>query len=1337
VPIGNPHLFFYRLSSARLFKEQPPMKKQEVVILGCLAVLVMLVLGGLAMVVPAYVTTPEPMPTLVVLNPNTTVSTDRVASNNSQPAQSAINTETVASSANNTDTAQANTNTQTNTASVVASDPSNTAQDTANSAPQTNNGVVSNTSPTNTLTTSAQPNSNIAGNVFSANNGLQVLNTSTQTNTQTSAVVSSNPSTSAINNNSTTSTIPIALDKPIQNQLTLTFEDTASPADREAYLAQVQQMGGKIVAQIDAIHSVVIEGLSASQLPVSAWVSSEADYYVSVAEASSAPSDVYFDKQWAFQKIPSIVQAWQALPTNPTSIKVGIIDSGACENHPDMPIASGVNLVNSGASIRDQFNHGCGVSSIIGAISNNGIGIVGVAPNAQLTHYVVLDNQGVGSVSLVAQAIVNAVDNGEQILNISLGSLQSTSLLENAVRYAKDHNVVIMAAAGNTRSSTLMYPAALTTQYPQHIIAVGSINQDLSRSVFSSSNLAIGLYAPGSEILVASIDNGYRTVSGTSFATPYVTGIAVLQMALGQGLVVNGGIVAVHWDTAIASPIPTEVPNEVSPVLPPALNPALVIDNTVLESIRATGTAQVFINLVEPTVASSDEVVYAQAIAQAQSEVLALMNVTDFTTKYQYATLPSLAGTINQDGLQQLQHSPLVMSVTLDERITAHAMPAPLTGLDLVGASDALAMNATGKGIVVAVGDTAIDATHPYLADSVLQNWCTRPRETNEVHGTHVAGIITAPGGIAPDAELVVDCILNADSNGNMSDVTNFLQKIISEPTLGVNVVNLSIGTDSVYASQCDTQYPPLRKAVYQLRERGILVVAASGNNGNPYAISAPACITGVLPIMATYPSTSVQEPVGVTYTDIFGTNLDQDCTSEANVTADTLACFSNNSLKKSLAAPGAGIVSSIPGNQVEKFYGTSMASPYVVGLIADMLEKNPYLLPIQIEEILFNTALPVADTRVTNTTINPNTSVPRVQVTQAIQATIDGASTSFSCAIANQQSGINLADCNALVTFYSNADGSNWNAEARQNWLKSAFICTNGVNVGWQGVTCSNGRVTGISLPSANLVGNVESFGLENLTALTSLNLQSNNIFGNLGNRLNSLANLVLTGVSLDYNSLQGNQFIDRSKQTTPPQNANAVQISPNTFVVFWSRSLNTSAGNYTIVCQPTNGGSILQQSTTDKNVTQMTFTGVIGVSYACQVLEVTNADTTPIKNYPNTLTSLPTSVPTVEIKANFQTVGLTQTFNATTAKFIDDFREDTVFRGMCIGTYQNQSLTENHPNCYSVVTFGQNLVPNANVTSCSVALWAYGSQKFENANVEVRLDSRISRSNCPPTTP
>jgi thermitase len=1299
------------------------MKKQEVVILGCLAVLVVLMLGGLAMVVPTHLAISEPMPTLIVLSASTnTAETVASSARVGQAEQPAINAETVASSVSDATIMQNTANTQANTGSVVTSNTSNLTQDTASSVPPTSDVVANNTGQTNTLTTLAQPNNT----VFSANNtnsgGLQVLNISNQnSNPNSSVVVNNNPNTASVNNNSTAPIIPVELDKPITNQLTVTFDDTATPADREAYLAQVQQMGGKIVMQIDALNSVVIEVLPSMQLPASALVSSEPDYYVSIAEAISAPSDVYFDKQWAFQAIPSMMQAQSALPNNPITVKVGIIDSGACENHPDMPTASGINLLNSGASIRDQFNHGCGVSSIIGAISNNGIGMVGVAPNAQMTHYVVLDNKGVGSVSSVAQAIVNAVDNGEQILNVSLGSLQSTNLLENAVRYAKDHNVVIIAAAGNTRTTTIMYPAALTTVYPQHVIAVGSINQDLSRSVFSSSHTAIGLYAPGNEIFVASNDGNYRTVSGTSFATPYVTGMAVLQMALGQGLVVNGGIVAVHFDTIIATPLPTD-----EPTLPPVANPSLIIDSKVLDALQANGTAKVFINLVEPAMASSDEVVYAQAIAQAQSDVLALMDAADFTTKYQYATLPAIAGTINQDGLEQLKQSQAVMSVTLDEVITAHAMPAPLSGLELVGASDALALNATGEGIVVAIGDTAIDTTHPYLTDSILQNWCNRIPNAAETHGTHVAGIITAPGGIAPDAKLVVDCTLNADGGGNMSDVTNFLQKIINQPATGVKVVNLSIGTDSEYASHCDTQYPPLFTAVKKLRDKGILVVAASGNNGNAYMINAPACITGVVPVMATYPSTSVQEPVGLTYTDIFGSSLNNNCVTDSNITPDTLACFSNNSWKPSLAAPGAGIVSSVPGNQVEKLYGTSMASPYVVGVIADMLQKNPYLLPIQIEEILFNTGQPVVDTRVTNTAINPNTRVPRVQVTQAIQTAINSASNAFSCAIANQQSGINLADCHALVTFYSNANGNNWNAEARQNWLKSAFICPSGASTHWQGVTCSNGRVTGINLPSANIIGTVESFGLENLSALTSLNLRSNGISGNLGNRLNSLANLVLTGVSLDYNLLQGTQFIHPSKQTTPPRNANAVQISPTTFVVLWSRSLNSSTGNYSVVCRPSNGDAILQQATTDKNITQLTFTGVIGVSYDCQVSEVTNADTTPIKNYPNPLTSLAASIATLEVKANFQTVGLTQSFNALTAGFIHDIGSNSTFRGMCIGTYRNPTFTENYPNCYSVVTFGQSLLPNANVTSCSIVLWAFGSQPFENANVEVRLDSR-----------
>ncbi len=190
---------------------------------------------------------------------------------------------------------------------------------------------------------------------------------------------------------------------------------------------------------------------------------------------------------------------------------------------------------------------------MIAANADNGIGIAGIAPNARIMPLRVLNAQGQGTYSDVAAAMVQAVDQGAQIINLSLGGTNASSVLNDAVDYAVAHGVMVIAAAGNTGGSVL-YPAAYAP-----VIAVGSVDPDLQMSSFSSRGPEIDLLAPGRDILTTGLSD-YRTMSGTSFAAPQVAGVAALEIALGRSLVVNGGIVAVDGVQAQPVVAPTEQP---------------------------------------------------------------------------------------------------------------------------------------------------------------------------------------------------------------------------------------------------------------------------------------------------------------------------------------------------------------------------------------------------------------------------------------------------------------------------------------------------------------------------------------------------------------------------------------------------------------------------------------------------------------------------------------------------------------------------------------------------------------------------------------------------------
>ncbi len=388
--------------------------------------------------------------------------------------------------------------------------------------------------------------------------------------------------------------------EPIPNQIVLRFDPSSSLAERQAY---VRSLGGTITQQIDALDTVVVTvptSSAAQSLPTSPVLAgSEPDYLVH-ALIDVPTSDPHYSEQWGLPVVGA-PDAWLSLPADAPTVTVAVIDSGVCAAHPDLAgrLLPGHDYVENDDTPQDSYGHGCAVTGVIAANDDNGIGIAGVAPNAMILPLRVLDSQGLGSYSNVAAAIVAATDAGAQIINLSLGGSAPSSVLESAVNYADAHGVTIVAAAGNT-GGDLLYPAAYAP-----VVAVGSVDQDLSLSSFSSRGPGLDLLAPGRDILSTSVDDGYTTLSGTSFAAPYVSGVAALNMAFGHSLTLDGQIV--HYG---ALPVPTAIPSPTEiPVTSPRVAPA------VTDVVTSGGSAQVLIALNDPVSVQADSIARAQAIA--------------------------------------------------------------------------------------------------------------------------------------------------------------------------------------------------------------------------------------------------------------------------------------------------------------------------------------------------------------------------------------------------------------------------------------------------------------------------------------------------------------------------------------------------------------------------------------------------------------------------------------------------------------------------------------------------------------------------------------------------
>jgi subtilisin len=220
-------------------------------------------------------------------------------------------------------------------------------------------------------------------------------------------------------------------------------------------------------------------------------------------------------------------QAWAV--TKGRGVLVCVLDTGIDKNHEDLVVLGGENFTNSDASDwGDGHSHGTHVAGTIAA-QDNLLGVVGVAPDASLWASRVLDAQGSGYESDVADGILGCISAGAQVINVSLGGATPSSLIRSAVDQALNRGIYFIAAAGNDGGSVI-YPAA----YPG-VIAVSAVDSNLSIAYFSNRGPEVAFAAPGVDVK-STVPGGYSNFDGTSMATPHVAGVAALMLAAGKNI---------------------------------------------------------------------------------------------------------------------------------------------------------------------------------------------------------------------------------------------------------------------------------------------------------------------------------------------------------------------------------------------------------------------------------------------------------------------------------------------------------------------------------------------------------------------------------------------------------------------------------------------------------------------------------------------------------------------------------------------------------------------------------------------------------------------------------
>lgn len=256
--------------------------------------------------------------------------------------------------------------------------------------------------------------------------------------------------------------------------------------------------------------------------------------------ATLVPNDPAYvnELQWNLDIIGAPA-AWEE--TLGEGARVAVVDTGIAGHHPDLEskIVAQKDVINNDDVAQDDSRgesegHGTHVAGTVGAVTNNGEGVAAVCPSCRLLVAKSGDSNGLFFDSDIVQGIYWSVQNRAKAINLSLGARAESRILEHAVNYAWDHDVVVVAAAGNHNPSNPNDPKK--TNYPaayKNVISVAATNQSDKKAVFSNFG-KIDVAAPGVDILSTVPGGGYDTKQGTSMASPHVAALAGLLASQGR-----------------------------------------------------------------------------------------------------------------------------------------------------------------------------------------------------------------------------------------------------------------------------------------------------------------------------------------------------------------------------------------------------------------------------------------------------------------------------------------------------------------------------------------------------------------------------------------------------------------------------------------------------------------------------------------------------------------------------------------------------------------------------------------------------------------------------------
>lgn len=260
------------------------------------------------------------------------------------------------------------------------------------------------------------------------------------------------------------------------------------------------------------------------------------------------PSDPAYSKQWNLALL-ELDKTWEQIKDS-RDITVAVLDTGILPDHPDLKdnIVDGYDFIDNDSDPTDtdpDFSHGTHVAGIIGAVTDNDTGIAGINWNIRIMPIRVIGSGGSGGYSTLISGINWAVDNGADIINLSLAGPVNSHSLKESINYAVENGVTVVAAAGNNGSTPLLYPA----RYPE-VISVGAVGPTKKKAFYSNYGPNLDLVAPGGDDSITEkehptilstagqysqdgVSHQYTWAQGTSMAAPHVSGLIALLYSSG------------------------------------------------------------------------------------------------------------------------------------------------------------------------------------------------------------------------------------------------------------------------------------------------------------------------------------------------------------------------------------------------------------------------------------------------------------------------------------------------------------------------------------------------------------------------------------------------------------------------------------------------------------------------------------------------------------------------------------------------------------------------------------------------------------------------------------